>query len=99
MCYRYIFILVRLFSEFLLGRKSRSLGGLSWKDNLWFFGRTAGILFIRSLKLAEEVYLAMTSKRGFDGEVRLPSKRTLRVIDYGWIFFVFILLGALTWKG
>ncbi len=98
MCYRYIFVLMRLFKDFLLARKSRVIGRVSWRDNVQFLARTAGIMLIRSLKLADDVYLAMIA-RGFDGEVELPARQPLRSVDYGWIALTFILLGALAWKG
>ncbi len=98
MCYRYIFVLVRLLREFLLVRKSRVIGALPWRDNVRFLARTAGIILIRSLKLAEDVYLAMIA-RGFDGQVKLADGRPLRSIDYGWITLTFALVGALIWKG
>ena len=98
MCYRYIFVLVRLFRDFLLARKSRVIAKVSWKDNLRFLARTTGIMLIRSLKLAEEVYLAMIA-RGFDEEISLPARRPLRSVDYGWIAFTFVMIGTLAWKG
>ena len=98
MCYRYIFVLVRLFRDFLLARKSRVIGRVSWKDDLRFLARTTGIMLIRSLKLAEDVYLAMIA-RGFDGEISLPNRQPLRSVDYGWVAFTLILIGTLAWKG
>lgn len=98
MCYRYIFVLVRLFNDFLLARKSRVIGKVSWSDNLRFLTRTTGIMLVRSLNLAEDVYLAMTA-RGFNGEISLPARQPLRGIDYGWLAIIVVLLGALAWKG
>ncbi len=98
MCYRYIFVLVRLLREFLLVRKSRVIGALPWRDNVRFLARTAGIMLIRSLKLAEDVYLAMIA-RGFDGQIKLAAVHPLRCLDYGWIVVTFGLVGALLWKG
>jgi len=97
MCYRYIFVLVRMFNNFLLARKSKLINRTSWRDSLKFTGRTAGVIFIRSLNLAEDVYLAMVS-RGFDGEVRASSQQALKRHDYEWIVFVFLTVGVLVWK-
>ncbi len=98
MCYRYIFVLVRLFKDFLLARKSRVIGHMPWRENVRFLARTAGIMLVRSLKLADDVYLAMIA-RGFDGEISLPAGQPLRSIDYSWIAFTLVLLGVLAWKG
>ena len=98
LCYRYIFVLVRLFDKFLFARRSRLIKDVSWKDNLHFMAKTAGILFIRSLKLADEVYIAMRS-RGFNGDINanIPAPLTRR--DYLWIVFAVVTMGVLVWKG
>ncbi len=98
MCYRYIFVLVRLFNDFLLARKSRVIGRMPWRENVRFLARTAGIMLVRSLRLADDVYLAMLA-RGFDGEIDLPARQPLRRIDYGWLAAILVLIGALIWKG
>jgi len=98
LCYRYIFVLVRLFDKFLFARRSRLIIDVSWRDNLRFMAQTSGILFIRSLKLADEVYLAMKS-RGFDSNVNTNSSTSLEKRDYLLAVSVFIVIGVLVWKG
>jgi len=55
-------------------------------------------MFIRALKLGEDVYLAMMS-RGFDGEATLTTQQPLRRMDYGWMLGISALIGALAWIG
>ena len=98
MSYRYICVLIKLSRDSFLARKSRVIGEVSWKSNLLFLSRTISIMFIRALKLGEDVYLAMMS-RGFDGEATLTTQQPLRRMDYGWMLGISALIGALAWIG
>ena len=98
LCYRYVFVLLNLFSKFLFARRSRLIKEASWRDSLRFTAQTLGMLFIRSIKLAEEVYLAMKS-RGFNGDINTNYFIPLTASDYLWTAFVFVMIGVLVWKG
>jgi len=98
LCYRYVFVLLGLFSKFLFARRSRLIKEVPWKDNLHFMAQTSGMLFIRSIKLADDVYIAMKS-RGFNGDSSGNSPAPLAARDYLWAAFVFVVIGVLVWKG
>ncbi len=67
--YRYLLLLLRTLSELLLARKSRVIGDLPHRQELGFASRSAGVLFLKSLHIAEGVQMAMVS-RGYDEENR-----------------------------
>ena len=84
MTYRYIHLLVRLLSQMLLARKSRSVGPASAAENRRFLGASAGALFGKSQVLSEQVYAAMLS-RGYTGEVHTLEHWRLGWLDLAWI--------------
>ena len=67
MTYRYIFLLLRLASDFFEARRSRMIRPLSPPDQRRMAGAAAGVLLHKSLQLSDDVYSAMLS-RGFRGE-------------------------------
>ena len=84
MTYRYIHLLVRLLSQMLLARKSRSVGPTSAAENRRFLGASAGALFGKSQALSEQVYAAMLA-RGYTGEVHTLEHWRLGWFDMTWI--------------
>jgi cobalt/nickel transport system permease protein len=70
--YRYLLVLVRTLSELLMARKSRSIVPLPHRTEMGFVSRSVGLLFIKSLHLADGVRMAMVS-RGYTGEAGLRS--------------------------
>ncbi len=67
---RYIFVMLQTALEMLESRKSRTVGVLPPLEGYAQAGISAGVLLSKSVRLSEEVHLAMQS-RGFRGEVRL----------------------------
>lgn len=67
MTYRYIFLFIKVFEETHQALKGRLVGKMSGRDSRgWVAGRI-GSLFRRSVRMSEEVYMAMTA-RGYKGE-------------------------------
>ncbi len=81
MCYRYIFLLLQLALEMFEAHRSRQLGPLSGKDKRRMLIANAGVLMIKSLRLAEEVFLAMQS-RAYRGEQYLLLEFRLQGRDW-----------------
>jgi cobalt/nickel transport system permease protein len=73
MTYRYIFFFVKVFEEMHLGLKSRLIKKFEKKDAWRWVGSRIGYLFKRSIKMSEEVYMAMVA-RGYTGEFNRYGK-------------------------
>jgi cobalt/nickel transport system permease protein len=98
MTQRYIFLLAETARQMFESRESRTVGRLSGRESRKMVGRTAGVLFSKTLELSQEVYLSMLS-RGFRGEVRLLNEFRLQARDYAALaIFVAMGLGAI-WIG
>jgi len=70
MCYRYIFLLLRMIQDMHLAKKSRTIRLFSTKKEQKWVASRIGYLLIRSIALSNEIHLAMLS-RGFTGELIL----------------------------
>jgi len=66
--YRYLLLLIRTLSEMLMARRSRSIAPLPHRAEMGFVSRSVGLLFIKSLHLADGVRMAMES-RGYSGNI------------------------------
>ncbi|RJR28719.1 MAG: cobalt ECF transporter T component CbiQ [Candidatus Latescibacterota bacterium] len=75
LCYRYLLLLVRAVPDLFMARRSRTLAPLPIRREAAFMSRSAGLLFVRSLALADGVHLAMLS-RGWDPEGSAPAGGT-----------------------
>jgi len=80
MAHRYLGVLLECFTDLLLARRSRSVGGATGGEDRDFVGATVGALLTRSGELADEVHQAMVA-RGFTGRLRDPAPRPLRGTD------------------
>ncbi|OGW78398.1 MAG: cobalt ECF transporter T component CbiQ [Omnitrophica bacterium RIFCSPLOWO2_02_FULL_45_16] len=69
MTYRYIFFFVKVFEETHLGLKSRLIKNFEKKAAWRWISSRIGHLFKRSMKMSEEVYMAMVA-RGYTGEFK-----------------------------
>lgn len=69
MTYRYIFFFVKVFEEMHVGLKSRLIKKFGSKEARKWIGSRIGYLFKRSVKMSEDVYLAMLA-RGYTGEIK-----------------------------
>ncbi|MCX2727766.1 cobalt ECF transporter T component CbiQ [Thermomicrobium sp. 4228-Ro] len=81
MAYRYVFVLLELLQDLLLARRSRSLAASRDGEQRRWLVSALGVLFQRSLRTSEQVYLAMTA-RGFRGEPRSLRPRALADADW-----------------
>jgi len=73
MTYRYIFFFVKVFEEIHMGLKSRLIKRMRGKNARRWISSRIGYLFRRSVKMSEEVYMAMVA-RGYTGEFRQNGK-------------------------
>jgi cobalt/nickel transport system permease protein len=69
MTYRYIFLFVKVFEEMHVGLKSRLVRNFGRKNAREWISSRVGFLFRRSVKMSEDVYMAMIA-RGYSGENR-----------------------------
>lgn len=102
--FRYVFVLIKLVEDMLLSRKSRVIRSVnatrltSRKSERAWFGAGAAYLLERSVKTADDVCLAMTS-RGFRGNFDRKNGEGTAIItsakDALWLLFcifIFILV-------
>jgi len=73
MTYRYTFLLIKVFEEMHLALKSRLVGKFSGREGRKWVASRMAFLFKRSLRMSEDVYLALLA-RGYDIEERLDGK-------------------------
>jgi len=73
MTYRYIFFFVKIFEEMHIGLKSRLVMDFDGKKAREWIGSRIGYLFKRSIKMSEDVYMAMLA-RGYSEEVKRYGK-------------------------
>lgn len=98
MTHRYIFLLTETAKQMFESRESRTVGRLPGRENRRMVGRTAGVLFSKTVELSQEVYLSMVS-RGFRGEVRLLNEFRLKRHDYAALLFFVSTSVAAIWIG
>ncbi len=81
MTYRYVFVLIELLQDLLLARRSRVLTPMPNVEQRRWLSSALGVLFQRSLRMSEQVYLAMVA-RGYRGEPRTLRNPTLAETDW-----------------
>ncbi len=81
MAYRYIFVLLELLQDLLLARRSRLLRHDGSTEQRRWLSSALTVLFQRSLRTSEHVYLAMAA-RGYRGEPRTLRHRSLAETDW-----------------
>lgn len=69
MTYRYTFFFVKIFEEMHVGLKARMIRRFKGKDARRWIGSRIAYLFKRSIKMSEEVYMAMVA-RGYTGDFK-----------------------------
>ncbi|MGQ9533011.1 MAG: cobalt ECF transporter T component CbiQ, partial [Desulfotomaculales bacterium] len=94
MCYRYLFLFVRLVEEMALAWESRTVGRVTSRVGRRLAGGLLAALLQRAVVLSEEVYQAMVA-RGYGGEPRSTEVRTIGPRDGWWIAAVTALILAL----
>ena len=73
MTYRYIFLFVKVFEEMHIGLKSRLIKAFNKRRSREWISSRIGFLFRRSIKMSEDVYMAMIA-RGYTGEIKKYGK-------------------------
>lgn len=73
MTYRYIFLFVKVFEEMHIGLNSRLIKAFNKKMTHEWISSRIGFLFRRSVKMSEDVYMAMIA-RGYTGEIKKYGK-------------------------
>jgi len=93
MAYRYIVLLIRVALEMFEARQVRTVGRIKERVNRQFMANTVGALFLKSMALSDEVFMAMTA-RGYTGEIVMLDDFCLTRVDYLWIIAVlfFVML-------
>lgn len=91
MTYRYLFLLLHLTNDMFLARASRTVGRTTGGQDRRWVAATGGALVGKSLKMSEDVYMAMVS-RGFAGEIR--SIDNFKTRDGDWLFAGMVLVLA-----
>jgi cobalt/nickel transport system permease protein len=69
MTYRYIFLFISVFEDMHLSLKSRLIKDIDAKSARYWIASRISYLFKRSMKMSEDVYLAMLA-RGYTGEFK-----------------------------
>ena len=90
MTYRYIYLLLHTANDMFLSRKSRMVGRLNSAENRRMVAAVSGTLLGKSLKMSEEVYLAMQS-RGFRGTIATLQPFHMQRRDWLWLG-IFLLI-------
>lgn len=90
MCYRYIYIFIKIIEEMYLAIKVRLIGGVRSRDARKIVAWRIGVLWEKSRAMAEEVYNAMLA-RGYSGEPKTPGTFKLSYIDFWWLLFIISL--------
>ncbi|MGI6487310.1 MAG: cobalt ECF transporter T component CbiQ [Syntrophomonadaceae bacterium] len=90
MSYRYLALLLRTSIEMFEARSLRTVGKMSLRKKQALVGSALGALFIKSMTLSEEVYLAMTA-RGYTGEAVTGGKMAIRRLDVAWILMIVMI--------
>ncbi|HSK11335.1 MAG TPA: cobalt ECF transporter T component CbiQ [Vicinamibacterales bacterium] len=81
MTWRYILLLLQAAHRMFEARRSRSVGPLPGRERRRVTTAAAGVLLDRSMRLSQDVYLAMQS-RGFRGEVHVADEFRMRPGDW-----------------
>lgn len=91
MTYRYLFLFLHAASDLFLARRSRMVGRASGGEQRRWAGGAAGSLVGRSVRLSNDVMLAMRA-RGFGGELR--SLEHPRMRDEDWLLLAIAVVAA-----
>jgi cobalt ECF transporter T component CbiQ len=98
MTWRYILLLLQAAHRVFEARRSRSVGPLAGRDRRRVTAAAAGVLLDRSMRLSQDVFLAMQS-RGFRGEVRVADEFQMRPRDWAALATFAALATLFVWTG
>jgi cobalt/nickel transport system permease protein len=88
MTYRYLFALLQSAVDMFEARRSRTVGVLDPANRRRLAASAGGVLFSKSIRMSDEIYLAMRS-RGFRGEVHILDDFQTKKRD--WVALVVFL--------
>jgi cobalt/nickel transport system permease protein len=98
MTYRYIFLLLRTAQDMFTSRKSRMVGRLDGRDLRRMATASAGVLMSKTIRLGDDVYLAMRS-RGFQGEVYVLDEFRTHWFDWAALSCFTVIAALAFWFG
>lgn len=82
MTYRYIFFFVKVFEEMHTALKARIVKKFDKRSSRRWIASRIGFLFRRSIKMGEDVYMAMIA-RGYTGEIKQFRQAEFHEVKYG----------------
>lgn len=97
MTYRYLFLFLLLLDDYLLGRKSRLVGGEHYHSQLSWVGATLAGFLRLIVEYSREISAAMIA-RGYTGEIRSGLLQSPERKD-ACFFIVVIVIGIALWGG
>ncbi len=83
MCYRYIYLFIEIIENTYLAIKSRVGGSIHYKRGQHLVAWNIADLWMRSIELNENVYMAMIS-RGYRGEAVILERFKFKTRDFVW---------------
>ncbi len=98
MTWRYILLLLQAAHAMLDARRSRTVGRLPGPERRRTTAAAAGVLLERSMRLSQDVFLAMQS-RGFRGEIHVADEFRMRSRDWAALGAFALLAGLGVWMG
>ncbi|MBP1635745.1 MAG: cobalt transporter, inner rane subunit CbiQ [Acidobacteria bacterium] len=98
MTWRYILLLLQTAHRMFEARRSRAVGPLPGRERRRVTAAAGGVLLDRSVRLSQDVYLAMQS-RGFRGEVHVADEFRMRASDWAALGAFAGLTTLFVWMG
>lgn len=98
MTWRYILVLLQAAHAMFDARRSRTVGPLPGPVRRRTTAAAAGVLLERSMRLSQDVFLAMQS-RGFRGEVHVADQFRMRPRDWAALGAFAVLATLCVWMG
>lgn len=98
MTWRYILLLLQAAHRMFEARRSRGVGPLAGRERRRVTTAAAGVLLDRSMRLSQDVFLAMQS-RGFRGEVHVADEFRMRAGDWAALGAFGVLAALFVWTG
>lgn len=95
--YRYIYLFLRLLTEYLMGRRSRLVGLESESAKIYWIGSTIAAFLRLTWGYSQEINDAMQS-RGYCGEHYSQEPVRLQSIDSWFLVFVAVLCCCALWR-
>jgi len=98
MTYRYLGVFLTTALEMFEARALRTVGQLSHRSKWDMVGSSMGVLFAKSVSLADEVFMAMAA-RGYTGEAVALKRFAITSLDMIWLAVILLFLAGLWYGG